>query len=107
MTAKYRNRVRDILVATKVFRDEEIDVAIELFDEVYGTPITVDKNPNYAPVSSDYFFLGAFTPEEELAGFACYGPTPGTDRTYEPVALPSVHFRIYAAGGTMGRSRKG
>jgi len=83
MTAKYRNRVRDILVVTKVFRDEEIDVAIELFDEVYGTPITVDKNPNYAPVSSDYFFLGAFTPEEELAGFACYGPTPGTDRTYD------------------------
>jgi len=83
MTAKYRNRVRDILVATKVFRSEEIDVAIELFDEVYGTPIAVDKNPNYAPVSSDYFFLGAFTPEEELAGFACYGPTPGTDRTYD------------------------
>ena len=83
MTAKYRNRVRDILVATKVFRSEEINVAIELFDEVYGTPIAVDKNPNYAPASSDYIFLGAFTPEEELAGFACYGPTPGTDRTYD------------------------
>jgi len=36
MTAKYRTRVRDILTATKVFREEEIDVAIELFDEVYG-----------------------------------------------------------------------
>jgi len=36
-----------------------------------------------APANSDYFFLGAFTPEEELAGFACYGPTPGTDRTYD------------------------
>jgi GNAT superfamily N-acetyltransferase len=83
MTAKYRNRVRDILVATKVFRSEEINVAIELFDEVYGTPIAVDKNPNYAPASSDYIFLGAFTPEEELAGFACYGPTPGTDRTFD------------------------
>lgn len=83
MTAKYRTRVRDILTATKVFRDEEIDVAIELFDEVYGSPIGVNRNPNYAPVSSDYFFLGAFTPEEELAGFACYGPTPGTDRTYD------------------------
>ena len=83
MTAKYRTRVRDILTATKVFRDEEIDVAIELFDDVYGNPISVDRNPNYAPASSDYFFLGAFTPEEELAGFACYGPTPGTDRTYD------------------------
>ena len=83
MTPKYRTRVRDILMATKVFRDEEIDVAIELFDEVYGSPIGVDRVSNYTPVSSDYFFLGAFTPEEELAGFACYGPTPGTDRTYD------------------------
>ncbi len=83
MTAKYRTRVRDIITATKVFREEEIEVAIELFDEVYGNPITAERNPNYAPASSDYFFLGAFTPEEELAGFACYGPTPGTDRTYD------------------------
>jgi len=83
MTAKYRTRVRDILTATKVFREEEVDVAIELFDEVYGSPIAVNRNPNYAPANSDYFFLGAFTPEEELAGFACYGPTPGTDRTYD------------------------
>ena len=85
MTAKYRTRVRDILVATKVFREAEVDVAIELFDEVFGTPVTVGStsSTNYAPASSDYFFLGAFTPEEELAGFACYGPTPGTDRTYD------------------------
>ena len=32
---------------------------------------------------SSYHFLGAFTPEDELAGFACYGPTPGTDRTFD------------------------
>ncbi|MGE5749862.1 MAG: GNAT family N-acetyltransferase, partial [Gemmatimonas sp.] len=82
-----RTRVRDILVATKVFRDEEVDVAIELFDEVFGSPISIDGTTSAitteTPVSSDYYFLGAFTPEEELAGFACYGPTPGTDRTYD------------------------
>ena len=84
MTAKYRTRVRDILSATKVFRDEEVDVAIELFDEVFGTPVVLGSTAsNYAPANSDYFFLGDFTPEEELAGFACYGPTPGTDRTYD------------------------
>jgi ribosomal protein S18 acetylase RimI-like enzyme len=87
MTAKYRSRVRDILVATKVFREDEIDVAIELFDEVFGTPLAVERTSsaffNDAPASSDYFFLGAFTPEEELAGFACYGPTPATDRTFD------------------------
>jgi ribosomal protein S18 acetylase RimI-like enzyme len=31
----------------------------------------------------DYSFLGAFTPEDELVGYACFGPTPGTDRTYD------------------------
>jgi GNAT superfamily N-acetyltransferase len=87
MTAKYRERVRDILVATGVFREEEVAVALELFDTAFGAPSGTDHaHPGFnhnAPASSDYFFLGAFTPEEELAGFACYGPTPGTDRTYD------------------------
>ncbi len=73
--------------ATKVFRSEEIDVAIELFDIVFGTRETTEVLYSgfslNTPASSDYFFLGAFTPEEELAGFACYGPTPGTDRTFD------------------------
>ncbi|HKG91355.1 MAG TPA: GNAT family N-acetyltransferase [Gemmatimonadaceae bacterium] len=38
--------------------------------------------PSPAP-SSSYVFLGAFTPEDELVGYACYGPTPGTDRTFD------------------------
>jgi ribosomal protein S18 acetylase RimI-like enzyme len=87
MTAKYRDRVREILVATGVFREEEISVAIELFDSAFGHQSgTESAHPvftNETPVSSDYFFLGAFTPDEELAGFACYGPTPGADRTYD------------------------
>jgi ribosomal protein S18 acetylase RimI-like enzyme len=87
MTANYRSRVRDILVAVQVFRDEEIEVALELFDSAYGKPVTTQGasrvSSNNFSASSDYFFLGAFTPEEELAGFACYGPTPGTDRTYD------------------------
>jgi len=90
LTPKYRERLRDIVVATRVFRDEEIVVALELFDSVFGEPngtdaarAAVSMNSINAPANSDYFFLGAFTPEEELAGFACYGPTPGTDRTYD------------------------
>jgi ribosomal protein S18 acetylase RimI-like enzyme len=87
MSAKDRLRVRAILDATRVFREQEIDVAIELFDSVFGSPVGVDAafrgTTVTPPANSDYFFLGAFTPEEELAGFACYGPTPGTDRTYD------------------------
>ena len=87
MSPKDRPRIREILDATRVFRTEEVDVAIELFDSVFGAPLGVDAvaaaNPEISPASPDYFFLGAFTPEEELAGFACYGPTPGSDRTYD------------------------
>jgi ribosomal protein S18 acetylase RimI-like enzyme len=87
MSAKNRDRVREIVVATGVFRDEEVAVAIELFDAVFGPQAGTDSAhagfTHNAPASSDYFFLGAFTPEDELAGFACYGPTPGTDRTYD------------------------
>lgn len=87
MTGKYRDRVREIVVATGVFSDAEVDVAIELFDSAFGTPAAAASAhsgfANNAPASSDYFFLGAFTPEEELAGFACYGPTPGTDGTWD------------------------
>ncbi len=87
MTVKDRTRVRDILAATRVFRDEEIDVALELFDSVFnggsGTNAANNSFTVNTPANSDYFFLGAFTPEEELAGFACYGPTPGTDRTFD------------------------
>ncbi len=87
LTVKYRGRVREILTATGVFRIEEIDVAIELFDSVFvpqsGTNGAQTNSVINPPANSDYCFLGAFTPEEELAGFACYGPTPQTDRTYD------------------------
>lgn len=87
MAPEHRPGVRAILDATRVFRSEEIDVAIELFDSAFGAPAGAnaanDEKPMNLPASSDYFFLGAFTPEEKLAGFACYGPTPGADRTYD------------------------
>lgn len=87
MLPKHREGVSDILTATGVFRAEEIDVAIELFDSVFGTNDGTEVlYPGFSmktPASSDYFFLGAFTSKEELAGFACYGPTPATDRTFD------------------------
>ncbi len=74
LNVKYRDRVRDILIATAVFRDEEVSVGVELFDDVFGTSAKPD---------TDYQFVGAFTPGEELVGYACYGPTPETDGTYD------------------------
>jgi ribosomal protein S18 acetylase RimI-like enzyme len=77
----HRARIQAILAATGAFRDEEIAVALELFDESCGPAVRVPFDPG-AGVAS-YEFIGAFTREGELTGYACYGATPGTDRTYD------------------------
>ena len=91
-----RSRVAEILRSTENFRDDEVDVALEVFDASFG--------------GDDYVMIGAFTREEgsgmwdegaagseQLAaplptshiplpkpvGFAIYGPTMATDRTYD------------------------
>jgi ribosomal protein S18 acetylase RimI-like enzyme len=91
VTPTHRDRVAAILRGTGNFREEEVVVALELFDESF--------------VSDDYTFIGAFdsrgvrgvgsgaqgrealSPEPQapspLIAFACYGPTPGTDRTFD------------------------
>ena len=71
----HRARVASILDATGVFRGEEIDVALELFDESFPR--------DARPADSSYSFVGAFAADDELVGYACYGPTPDTDRTFD------------------------
>ena len=91
----HRDRITEILDATRVFRPEEVDVALELFDETFpaddsyagdgkqSADSTGYRLPATGSSSTDYSFLGAFTPEDELVGYACYGPTPDTDRTFD------------------------
>ena len=95
----HRTRIAEILRATGVFREPEVDVALELFDETFTqaplrtgaeTPRVATRagaasaNETDSPFPLDgYFFLGAFTPEDELIGYACYGATPDTDRTWD------------------------
>jgi ribosomal protein S18 acetylase RimI-like enzyme len=69
LDASHRDRIAEILRSADNFRDEEIDVALELFDE--------------SRVDPDYEFIGAFEGLGALIAFACYGPTPGTDRTFD------------------------
>jgi ribosomal protein S18 acetylase RimI-like enzyme len=83
LAAGHRTRVASILGATGVFRSEEIDVALELFDESFPRDARVSTGNDAPPTDSSYSFLGAFTPEDELVGYACYGPTPDTDRTFD------------------------
>jgi ribosomal protein S18 acetylase RimI-like enzyme len=66
LQSSHRVRLEQIVRATGVFSDEEVGVALELFD---------------AP-GDDYELIGAFE-GETLVGYACFGSTPATDRTYD------------------------
>jgi ribosomal protein S18 acetylase RimI-like enzyme len=63
----HRGRLREILDATAVFRPDEVTMALELFDEA---------------TDGDYEFVGAFE-DNDLVAYACFGATPGTDRTFD------------------------
>ena len=78
----HRGRLREILDATAVFRPDEVSVALELFDEA---------------AAGDYEFVGGFE-GDDLVGYACFGPTPGTDRTYDLYWI-AMHPRAQGRGG--------
>ena len=64
-----RARLEALTAACGLFRPEEVAVAVELLEEsVAGT--------------DDYRFVGAYA-GEELVGYACWGPTPGTEGTWD------------------------
>ena len=69
LAAADRRRIEEITRAVSVFRDDEVPVALEVFDgAVAGSP--------------DYVALGA-TVDEHLVGWICWGPTPCTLGTYD------------------------
>lgn len=99
---EHRERIAAILRDTAVFTADEVAVALELFDETVGVvPDALPDAPPFRSPSSDYVFLGAFTPEDELVGYACYGPTPGTDRTWDLYWIATDPSRHGAGIGTI------
>lgn len=52
-----------------MFRPSEVAIAVELLDRA-------------AAGDDDYRFVGAFD-GDDLVGYACWGPTPGTEGTYD------------------------
>jgi ribosomal protein S18 acetylase RimI-like enzyme len=69
LSAADRRRIEEITRAVLVFRDDEVPVALEVFDGAVGG-------------SPDYIALGA-TVDERLVGWICWGPTPCTLGTYD------------------------
>ncbi len=69
LSAADRRRIEEITRVVRVFRDDEVPVALEVFDgAVAGSP--------------DYLALGAVL-DERLVGWICWGPTPCTLGTYD------------------------
>lgn len=69
-TAADRDRVRAIVEATDVFRADEVEIALEVFDGAVARP------------GGDYTGLGAWA-DGQLVGWAAYGETPGTVGTWD------------------------
>ncbi|HEX7938135.1 MAG TPA: GNAT family N-acetyltransferase [Gemmatimonadaceae bacterium] len=69
LLSEHREALESIVRATNVFADDEVAVALELFDDAIAG-------------GSDYEFIGAFE-EHRLVGYACFGATPSTDNTYD------------------------
>ena len=65
----HRARLEWLVAATGLFRPDEGATAVELLDA------SLDGD-------DDYRFVGAFE-GEELVGYACWGPTPGTVGTWD------------------------
>lgn len=78
-----RSRVNDILAATGAFADSEIEVALELFDLAYPADSEGASLTALASRNEDYEFVGAREAEGALLGYACFGPTPSTDGTFD------------------------
>lgn len=65
----HRARLEQLTRGTGLFREEEVATAVELLDESLAG-------------DDDYRFVGAFE-GDQLVGYACWGPTPGTDGTID------------------------
>ena len=75
---EHRESLEAIVRATDVFADDEVAVALELFDDT-------------ARGGTDYEFIGAFE-GDQLIGYACFGetnaPTTPTTCTGSPCIRP-------------------
>ncbi|MEO6525666.1 MAG: GNAT family N-acetyltransferase [Gemmatimonadaceae bacterium] len=74
-----RARVAELLLSTEVFSGDEIAVALQLFDASVAERALVGADDAQV---LDYEFTGAFE-GEQLIGYACAGPTPATEGTFD------------------------
>lgn len=84
LRASDREPLKRVLVATRVFTDDEIDIALELIDIVLTDPQQED------------YEIAVYDAGDGPVGYTCIGPTPGTDGTYDLYWIavdPALHSR--------------
>jgi aminoglycoside 6'-N-acetyltransferase I len=64
--------IRSLVIATGVFNQDEIDIAVELLDIFLNDP---DQQ--------DYEMYTAADDEKRVLGYICIGPTPATTATFD------------------------
>ena len=72
LDASHRERIAEIVRGTGAFADDEVAIALEVFDDA----IRPDAD-------GDYELLGAFDDAGIVSGYAAYGLSPGTDGAYD------------------------
>jgi GNAT superfamily N-acetyltransferase len=100
LDSSHRSAIEEIVRATGVFGEPETRVAIELFDETYGSGAGAAGLLGRSADDSDYEFLGLFAEAERPVGYACFGPTPGTDRGYDLYWIAVTPAAQGTGGGT-------
>jgi GNAT superfamily N-acetyltransferase len=86
LNASDRGRIEEITRAVGLFREDEIPVALEVFDDAV----------RMASSDAPYVVLGADI-EGRLAGWICWGPTPCTLGTYDLYWM-AVHPSVQGSG---------
>jgi GNAT superfamily N-acetyltransferase len=82
LSATDRGRIEEITRAVGLFREDEIPVALEVFDEAVG----IAAGESYTALGADV--------DGRLTGWICWGPTPctlGTFDLYWMAVDPAVH----------------
>jgi D-alanine-D-alanine ligase len=84
LTRSDRDRIEEITRAAGLFREDEIAVALEVFDDaVRAVGFGSRADPHWVATEGDPYIAMGAEMDGRLAGWICWGPTPCTMGTYD------------------------
>ena len=93
LTSADASRIQTITAATGVFREEELEIAAEVFRDCVAAPGPSGGREGAGAETRPYYAWGAEL-DERLVGWICWGQTPCTEGTWDLYWLavdPAVH----------------